>query len=237
MTRNIWQLATVALLGGLAIAAGSLTGCQKTETGKAGDKAAVKPAESPLPPSCAWDEDCKNPLYICMYDKCVKGERSEESKKAIAEQRQADAEKARLKAEDERPPGPGEGRLATRICPFVKKTGQLTARIYAKNKASGQVSTLQLEDILPSGAIQSEFVYRKLPLGDYEVTVDYGVKVGDRRDVVTLKCDKRDYKTRQPCLKDGLTRTMTVVPPDQEPAPKLDENGKTEKKPCDWFAE
>lgn len=221
-------LVAVMLLG-----VAGLVACQKAD-----DKAAAKAPEAPVPSSCTWDEDCKSEKLICMYDKCVKGERTPEAKKAIEAQRKADEEKARQKAEEERPPGPNEGRLLVRVCPFVKKTGQLTARVYAKNKATGETKTLQIEDVLPSGALQSEFAYRKLPVGDYEVTVDYGVKVGDRRDVVTLKCDRREADARkQPCAKDGLTRLMTVVPVAAEPPPKIDENGKPEKKPCDWFAE
>ena len=204
-------------------------GCDKPAS-----KVGGKSAEPAAPASCAWDEDCQNAKYICMYEKCVKGERTPEAKAAIASQRKADAEKALLKAEADRPPGVGEGRLMVRICPFVKKTGQFTARVTAKSKATGMETVLQPEDLMEFGGIQSEFLFRKLPLGEYEVKADYGVKVGAVRDVVALKCDK---KGRQPCAKDGLTRLMTVVPLAQELPPKIDENGKPERKPCDWTAE
>ena len=210
----------------------ALLACQKpADKGAAGKDA---PPSAPVPASCQWDEDCANAKYICMYEKCVKGERTEEARKAIAAQRKADEEKARLKAEVDRPPGPGEGRLMVRVCPFVKRTGQFTAQVTARNKATGQATVLTLEDLLRPDQVQSEFLFRKLPVGDYEVTVDYGVKVGTKRDVVQLACDK---KAKQPCAKDKLTRLMTVVPVDQEPPPKLGENGKPEKKPCDWVAE
>lgn len=210
----------------------ALPACEKSTDKTAAGKDA--PPSAPVPASCQWDEDCANPKYICMYEKCVKGERSEEAKKAIEAQRKADAEKARLKAEADRPPGPGEGRLMVRICPFVRKTGQFTSKVTAKSKATGQETTLLLEELLRPDQVQSEFLFRKLPVGEYEVTADYGVKVGQQRDVVQLKCDK---KAKQPCAKDKLTRLMTVVPVDQEPAPKIGENGKPEKKPCDWVAE
>ena len=214
----------------------ALVACEKSggPGGPGGPGGKDTPPSAPVPPSCTWDEDCKNPKYICMYEKCVKGERTVEAKAAIAEQRKADAEKALAKAEADRPPGPGEGRLMVRICPFVRKTGQFTARVNAKSKATGMVTTLQLEDLIEFGKVQSEFLFRKLPLGEYEVTADYGVKVGAQRDVVTLMCDK---KARQPCAKDKSTRSMKVVPLLEEPAPKLDENGKPERKPCDWIAE
>jgi hypothetical protein len=201
-----------------------------------GSGAGAKAPEAPVPASCAWDEDCKNDKYICMYEKCVKGERSPEAKAAIAAQRKADEEKAKAKAEADRPPGPGEGKLTVRICPFVKKTGQFTAQVTAKSKATGQSTTLVLEDLIDFGGHQSEFVFRKLPVGDYEVTADYGVKVGAKRDVVTLECDK-GKNGRQPCAKDKQTRLMTVVPIGQEPPPKIDKDGKVEKKPCDWTAQ
>lgn len=212
------------------LSAGCDKGGGKDAAGKAGDKPAEVAAGGP----CTWDEDCKSEKLICMYEKCVKGERTPEAKAMIALQRKADEEKAKAKAEADRPPGPNEGRLLVRVCPFVKKTGQFTARVTAKSKATGQETTLQLEDLIEFNAVQSEFLFRKLPVGDYEVKADYGVKVGAQRDVVALKCDK---KGKQPCAKDGLTRLMSVVPVAAEPPRKLDENGKPEKKPCDWTAE
>lgn len=229
--RRIGHAATARLpLAGLLVLAGlALAGCEKPAS-----KDADKKAEAPAPSSCAWDEDCKSDKHICMYEKCVKGERTPEAKAAIALQRKADEEKAKAKAEADRPPNASEGKLMVRICPFVKKTGQFTARVTAKSKATGVETALQLEDLMEFGGIQSEFLFRKLPLGDYELKADYGVKVGATRDVVALKCDK---KGKQPCAKDGLTRLMTVVPVGQEPPPKIDENGKPERKPCDWTAE
>ena len=47
-------------------------GCDKGADKAGAGKAADVPAGGP----CAWDEDCKSDKLICMYDKCVKGERT-----------------------------------------------------------------------------------------------------------------------------------------------------------------
>lgn len=229
------HLLNTARLAGPVLALSFFGACEKP-SGAPSTGSEAKAALAAAPASCAWDEDCKSDKLICMYEKCVKGERTPEAKAAIAAQRKADEEKAKAKAEADRPPGPGEGKLTVRICPFVKKTGQFTAQVTAKNKATGQSTALTLEDLIDFGAYQSEFVLRKLPVGDYEVTADYGVKVGAKRDVVPLSCDK-SKNGRQPCAKDGVTRLMSVVPIGQEPPPKVDKDGKVEKKPCDWTAQ
>ncbi|MSP70789.1 MAG: hypothetical protein EXR76_01115 [Myxococcales bacterium] len=218
-------VALAMTLGALAMA-----GCKESSPTEA-----TKAESAPilLPPTCAQDEDCKHPKYVCMYERCLKGQRTEAEKLAMEDQRRADAEKAKVQAEADRPPGPGEGRLKVRICPFVRRTGQTTSLIVAKNLATGLETSMKIEDEMPFNDVRSEFTFKKLPLGEYEVRADYGVRVGDKRDVIILNCDKK----AKPCVA-GTIRKITVVPVDQEVAPKIDkETGKPEKRACDWVAE
>jgi hypothetical protein len=205
--------------------------CQKPGNDSAADKAASAPPPS-MPASCAWDEECKDARYICAFGKCQVGKRTPDEVAFLEAERKRQAEEAVKKAEEERPPGPNEGRLLIRICSFVRKTGQFTGHITAVG-ADGKTHTLEMEKVLEPGQIKSEFAFRRLPVGEYDVRVDYGVRVLDKRDVTQLKCDKK----AKPCSKDGFVRKMTVVPVAQEVPPKIGEDGKPEKKPCDFQAE
>lgn len=212
---------------------GALTMLAACDAPPADPKANAENAPPPsMPASCAWDDECKDSRYICAFGKCQTGKRKPEEVAYLEAERKRQAEEAAAKAEAERPPGPNEGRLVVRICSFVRRTGQFTGHITAKG-ADGKVHTVEMEKVLEPDQIKSEFAFRKLPLGDYEVRVDYGVRVLDKRDVTQLKCDKK----AKPCSKDGYARTMTVVPVEQEPPAKIGPDGKPEKKPCDFQAE
>ncbi len=221
------------LIAGILSLAGALAGC-KPEGGADGKKTEGDTIKNPA--ICHWDEDCIKPGTICQDGRCDVGTRTPEQKAAIQALRDKQKAKAEAEAEKNRPPGPNEGRLWFRVCPFYKKTPFAVAEITATNKASGQQFKMRLEEVLRMDELRSEFAFPKVPIGDYEVVADYGIRdgAGDKAgaQMVRLKCDKK----AKPC-RDGLIREVTVVPVDQEPPEKKDAKGATIKRPCDWIAE
>lgn len=211
----------------LAVLLTGLAGCQKPEETQAAAKDGRK-----NPPICQWDEDCFKEGFVCNDARCVKGTRTPEQKAAIQALRDKMKAKEEAEAEARRPPGPDEGRLWFRVCPFYRKTPQAVAEITATHKETGKVFTLRLEELLRMDELRSEFAFPKVPIGEYDVVADYGIRDGAGREMVRLKCDKK----AKPC-RDGEVREVTVVPIDQEPPPKADAEGKTIKRPCDWIAQ
>jgi hypothetical protein len=221
----------------LALGVGGLSACDKAAEGGSETKAADQD-KAKAPTFCHWDEDCAvKPGFICNDGRCEKGERTAEQKAAIQALRdkmKAEEEaKAQAKAEAERPPGPNEGRLWIRVCPFFKRTAEAVAEITATNKSTGQKYSLHLESVTQPGEIRSEFAFPKVPVGDYDVVADYGIRVtSTQNQVARLKCDKK----AKPC-REGTIREISVVPIAQEPAPKVGKDGQPEHRPCDWIAE
>lgn len=210
-----------------AASALSLSGCDKKKDDDLG--IALSKAK------CAADDECADG-FICETDGddkvCKKGERSAEEKAKMAADEKA---KKAAEAEAKKPKGPkeGESTLTVRLCPGFINTLNATGTIHAKHQETGKYHPLHMSLELKEGEAETEFTFPSLPLGKYDVTVDYGILVKGRPDVVKLKCSKK----AEPC-RDEIIREMEVVAfaDTYKPGAK-DKDDKPVYKDCDFDAE
>jgi hypothetical protein len=175
--------------------------------------------------SCKSDEDCLA-KWICEEQFCVKGKRDikELEAKALEEQQRKAKEKEDA-FKRKTTTKPGEGRMTVKLCPFFRNTDVAVGTIYATHQQTKQKFMLAMHLETPKYLEKSEFTFYSLPLGKYDVYLDYGIEGGGRFDVKKMKCDPKNKGICQ----DETTREIEVVLPENE---KMIEN-----RPCDWIAQ
>ena len=183
---------------------------------------------------CATDDDCGEG-FICKAAEgggktCQKGERTA-AERAAAQKAKREAQKAALAAK--RRVKPGEGRLRVRLCGGFKNTPESIGTVIATHQKTKKQHFIHLAREVDDLGWQEIFTFWSLPLGTYDVTVDYGIQKGGVAHTVKMKCDKR---TKLPC-REEVIREIEVVPPEKEPPPQKDKEGKEKKPPCDWLVE
>ena len=175
--------------------------------------------------SCKTDEDCIS-KWICEEEFCVRGKRSEQElakKAALEDKKQQEAkEEIRKRKESTKP---GEGKMYVKLCPFFRNTDIAVGTVYAVNQTSKQKYMLQMHLETPKNIEQSEFTFFSLPLGKYDVYLEYGIESQGRFDTSKMKCDP---KNKGVC-KDGYIREIEVVLPENEKQVK--------ERECDWIAQ
>jgi hypothetical protein len=175
--------------------------------------------------SCKTDEDCLS-KWICEDQFCVKGKRDPKELEAKAlEEQQKKAKEKEEALKRKQTTKPGEGRMTVKLCPFFRNTDVAVGTIYATHQDSKQKFMLAMHLETPKYVEQSEFTFYSLPLGKYDVHLDYGIEGGGRFDVTKMKCDPKN----KGICKDETTRVIEVVLPENEKA--------VENRPCDWIAQ
>ncbi len=179
--------------------------------------------------SCKADSDCIAG-WICEENFCVQGQRSAAEIAAKKEaKRKAKEEKRKAKEAKKRQTKAGEGRLHARICPFFKNTDDAVATLVAVNKETKRRHLKSLHLEVNTGSVKDLFTFYSLPVGEYEVTAQYGVQVNGVFDTHNLSCDPKS--TDRGC-KAGTKRIVKV-----ELAKTTLEEDLKKKYPCDWIAE
>lgn len=184
---------------------------------------------------CASDDDCGEG-FICKDAEgggttCQKGERTPAELKA-AKQAKLAARKAERDAK--RAVKPGEGQMKLRLCGGFKNTPESIGTIVAVHQESKQKHFIHLAREVDDLSWEEFFTFWSLPLGKYDVTVDYGIQKGGVANTVKMKCDAR---TKLPCRDEVIREVEVTLPPKEAPAPAKDKDGKEIKPPCDWLVE
>lgn len=200
-----------------------------------GKKEGADPGIQLSKPKCDDDEGCAKG-FICKPegDKkyCFKGERTAEEKAKMKADKEAER-KRKLEARKPSKPKDGESTLTVRLCPAFVNTINATGTIHAKHKETNRYHALHMSQELREEEWATEFTFPSLPLGKYNVWVDYGIVVKNRPDVVKLKC----HEKAKPCEKE-IVREMEVIAYDKSYKPGAkDKDGKPVYKDCDFVAE
>ena len=179
--------------------------------------------------SCKTDGDCIAG-WICEENFCIQGKRNAAEIAAQKEaKRKAKEAKRKAKEAKKRQAKAGEGRLHARICPFFKNTDDAVATLVAVNRETKRRHLKSLHLEVNNGSVKDLFTFYSLPLGEYEVTAQYGVQVNGVFDTHELSCDPKS--TDRDC--EAKTKRIVKV----ELAKTTLEEDLKKKYPCDWIAE
>jgi hypothetical protein len=185
---------------------------------------------------CTSDDNCGEG-FICKDAEgggmtCQKGARTAAEKKAAKKAKYAAKKAAR---DARRAAKPGEGRMQLRLCGGFKNTPESIGTIIAVHQETKKRHFIHLAREVDDLGWEEFFAFWSVPLGKYDVTIDYGVQKGGVASMVKMKCDAR---TKMPC-RDEVIREVEVVlaeTPMAAPLPKNKE-GKVIKPACDWLVE